>query len=377
MKEALCSLVTDEKKVEYFELVYDLIFVYLIGRSNSLLDRVEGGFVSLATFVNYLLSSLIVIQVWYYTTVFINRFGKNSLRDKLMMLVNMFLLYIMGACTINGWDLNYYAFAASWMLILLNIALQYFLKLREAESGCEKRFIREILIVLLVQAAVIGATIPVYSVTGRTLGPWAVWIGFLVSPFLTKAPVNFEHLSERVMLYVVFTFGEMIITVAAYFSDGFTLETVYFALVSFLVAAGLFFSYGFMYDKLLDRSRADNGTLYMVLHVFMIISLSCVTAALEFMRDAEILAGAKNAMLVISLLAFFLCLALTEHWSVRRFRMPRRFLLLLLAEFAAFAVLMILCTGHSYAGGAVVVVFIYAQLLTLRLSEKHTLQREA
>ena len=27
----------DEKKVEYIELIYDLIFVYLIGRTNSLL----------------------------------------------------------------------------------------------------------------------------------------------------------------------------------------------------------------------------------------------------------------------------------------------------------------------------------------------------
>ncbi len=27
----------DEKKVEYIELIYDLIFVYLIGRNNSLL----------------------------------------------------------------------------------------------------------------------------------------------------------------------------------------------------------------------------------------------------------------------------------------------------------------------------------------------------
>lgn len=30
----------EEKKVEYLELIYDLIFVYLIGRNNSLLHHV-------------------------------------------------------------------------------------------------------------------------------------------------------------------------------------------------------------------------------------------------------------------------------------------------------------------------------------------------
>ena len=33
-----------EKKVEYLELVYDLIFVYIIGRNNSLLQQTENGF---------------------------------------------------------------------------------------------------------------------------------------------------------------------------------------------------------------------------------------------------------------------------------------------------------------------------------------------
>ena len=33
-----------EKKVEYVELIYDLIFVYIIGRNNSLLHNIKNGF---------------------------------------------------------------------------------------------------------------------------------------------------------------------------------------------------------------------------------------------------------------------------------------------------------------------------------------------
>ena len=41
---------TASKKVEYLELIYDLIFVYIIGRNSSLLQNVQGGFVPLRTF---------------------------------------------------------------------------------------------------------------------------------------------------------------------------------------------------------------------------------------------------------------------------------------------------------------------------------------
>lgn len=46
---------SEEKKVEYVELVYDLIFVYIIGRNNLILHNTEGGFVSVTTFLAYVL----------------------------------------------------------------------------------------------------------------------------------------------------------------------------------------------------------------------------------------------------------------------------------------------------------------------------------
>ena len=62
-----------EKKVEYLELIYDLIFVYLVGRNNSLLHALENGFVPAGRFLTYILCTLIVILIWSLTTLFINR----------------------------------------------------------------------------------------------------------------------------------------------------------------------------------------------------------------------------------------------------------------------------------------------------------------
>ena len=53
--------------------------------------------------------------------------------------------------------------------------------------------------------------------------------------------IDFAHLTERVMLYVVFTFGEMIIVISAYFvgDGGFDWNVIYFSLMCFLIVAGL------------------------------------------------------------------------------------------------------------------------------------------
>lgn len=367
----------EEKRVEYIELIYDLFFVYLIGKNASLLDRVELGFITFGTFADYLVSSLIILQIWNYTTLFVNRFGKNGISDKLMMLINMFLLYIMGANTLHDWAANYGAYMGAWCLILLNLAVQYLCKLHIADNNLCKRHIRQNALLLIIEAIMIGISIPVYYRFGVALGPWAVLIGIIAFPFLAKIPTNFAHLTERIMLYVVFTFGDMILIVAEYFTGGFSLETLYFALISFLIVAGLFFSYGYVYDKLLDRRGDRSGSGYMLLHVFIIFSLSCVTTSLEFMRDAFVSSLPKTAMMVLSLLVFYLGLALTEKWSYRQYRIRGRFLLLLAGEFLVFTVAMVLSAGKGgYVTAAIALGFVYIQLGTLLLSGRTTQHRE-
>ena len=55
-----------EKKVEYVELIYDLIFVYIIGRNNQLLHSFENGFIAWPAFMAYIMTTLAIIQIWNY-----------------------------------------------------------------------------------------------------------------------------------------------------------------------------------------------------------------------------------------------------------------------------------------------------------------------
>lgn len=61
----------EEKKVEYLELIYDLVFVYMVGRNNSLLSHFDMPFVlkMLA-----LTAAFAVLMIVFRTNMWINIF---------------------------------------------------------------------------------------------------------------------------------------------------------------------------------------------------------------------------------------------------------------------------------------------------------------
>ena len=361
----------DGKKVEYLELIYDLIFVYIIGRNNSLLHLLEDGFIRPEAYATYLATTLIVLQIWFYTALFINRYGTNGLAEHIAVFVNMYLLYYMADSTRANWSALYVRYCAAWALILLNLAVQYALKQKKSGglTPWEDAHRRLNMRILLAQAALVLLSIPLRSVTRLPLAFLTVPLAMLAFALADRVnrlvTVDFPHLTERVMLYVVFTFGEMIIGIAGYFGGGFRLRSVYFSLMAFLIVVGLFVSYGFMYDHLLDRHRKTTGTGYMLLHIFLIAALNNITVALEFMQEPAVAVVPKHVFLVVSLLVYFGFLFLTEFYAKVRLEKNRLFLALLLAVIALFVVLMAVLYRNAAASIGLTVAFIYALYLLL------------
>ena len=117
------------------------------------------------------------------------------------------------------------------------------------------------------------------------------------------------------MLYVVFTFGEMIIAVSGYFGEGFTVNNVYFAAMAFLIVVGLFLGYGTFYNKILDREIRTSGVEYMAIHILLIFALNNITTSLEFMREESVSLLPKTVFLTTSFVLYYLCLFLTgAYW---------------------------------------------------------------
>jgi len=361
----------EEKKVEYIELIYDLIFVYFIGRNNELLHHVEGGFIHAGTYLNFLLGILVILQVWYLSTLFINRYGDHSARSYIGLFINMFLIYYMATGTRLDWSDYYMRYNIAWGLILINLAVQYFLQYlkNRKQKPWEIPFLQRHILFLVVQAAIIFGSIPLYRITGFPLSWISILAGFLFILFTRNVdallPVNFEHLSERVMLFVVFTFGEMIISISAYFEGAFTLRTFFFSLMVFVIVAGLFISYGFLYDHILDRQKNTSGTAYMLLHVFLLLALCNLTAAFVYMRDPQVADIPKNILLVASFLAYFLFLLLLGAFSKEGEQLRKETVLGLIVLAVCFVAVMAFGYKNSMIGLIASALFIYASHLLL------------
>jgi len=356
----------NEKKVEYIELIYDLIFVYILGRSNSLLHVIENGFLRPDLYVTYLLCTVIILQVWYFTVLLINRYGSNGAAEYVCIFINMYLLYYMAQGTNANWQDSYLRYNLAWGLILLNLAVQYLLKLRKNGGAApwEDRHIRYHARMLFIQAALVLISLPLYPLTGQPLSLLALVFG-MVAGFLTRkvdalVSVDFPHLTERVMLFVVFTFGEMIVGIAGYFEGGFTFRTVYYSLMGFLIVAGLFLCYGFFYERLLDREKSTTGTGFMLLHIFLIAALNNITGALEFMREPEISTVPKHVFLVVSFLVYFLFLALVGVYSKGCYRRHGRLAVPLAVLSLAFVGLMAATYRWPEYSIAVTVLYVFA-----------------
>lgn len=354
----------EEKKVEYIELIYDLIFVYIVGRNNGLLHTFQNGFIKPGAFLTYGLTTLIVLQIWYYTVLFINRYGENDRIMHIGIFVNMYLLYYMAKGIRTDWEQFYLPFNLAWALILLNITVLYFIRLKRANRAkvWENAQIKASIRVLLIQIVMILVSIPLFYRIHIPLSPLAMFFGILAAIFARNVnnltALEFNHLTERVMLYVVFTFGEMIIGISGYFEGEITLRTIYFSLCAFLIVTGLFMSYGLFYDHILDRDLMTGGTGYMMIHVFVLLSLNNITTALEFMREEKVAELPKNIFLTGSFVLYFALLLLLTIYAQPERKPDRRTKWLLLGGMLVFVLLMIAFYRNAVISIAVTVVYI-------------------
>lgn len=365
-----------EKKVEYVELIYDLIFVFIIGRNNALLHHTENGFITFSAFVMYAICTLAVIQIWNYTTYYINGYGRHSVRDHVFLFINMFLMYFLAVGTRCDWQNGHTMYHIAWALILLNIGAQYLIERRHHKGDAvETRRITRMTIILFCEAALVALAMLEFELNDSTYTSLGAILFGIASVMLAGRDksitrVDFEHLSERAMLYVVFTFGEMIIAIATYFDGNMSVRDIYFALMGFLIVVGLFLSYGVIYDHMLDRERQTNGLSYMFIHIFLIFSLNNITSALEFMRDEDINLIEKMSFMVGSILIYFAFLFATSRYAKRRCHMTKGFVIRMVILAVVFAVLMFLFREVMLVNIALTVVFVFTIFLVLYLSSR-------
>lgn len=367
-----------ERKVEYVELIYDLIFVYLVSRNVSLLQHVTDGFVTPLDYFSYVASTMVALQIWYISFLYINHYGDGSPREHLMMFVNMYLLYYMAEGIRTDWGPVYVRYHVTWALIILNLALHFYLAARTYNEEDEelRRHRYRYAIHLVIEAGMILISIPIYAYTGLALSPWALVFGLVVMILYSDAEkrmlVDFPHMAERVMLYIIFTFGEMVLGITGYFDDGFSPAAIYFSLMAFAIVVGLFSAYEYYYNHLMDPETKTSGFKYMMIHIAMVFALNNVTAAMKFMQRRRVDVMPKTLFMAVSILAFFICLLATQEYSKYNkgggFHYYTRFAF----TSVIFVGLMLALSNIPFVSIALTVAFIYLQLCDMYFGKKET-----
>lgn len=315
--------------VSNIELFYDLIFVYGISVLTSLCHEVQGDFLSLEQWAIYMFSFFVILQVWFSTTLLMNRYGERSLPECVGLFVNMFLLYFLANGVRLDWHQTSFLFNVTWAGILVNLAVQWLIKLR-TYTNLDKTD-RQIMVssagYLLVQAgiATLAAFLPdVPSVVASWV---ALLFGMTVrrqSRFYRRKPARFSHVAERCSLLTIIAFGEMVVGISLYMGN---MSSIWYPIGVFALTVGLFLIYIYEHDHMLDHDAHTDGMTYMTISSWLIIVIGNLTVAVEYMPMDQIAFMPKSVYLSVCLVLYLLTSFLLGRFNLPEYRYSRLYVI--------------------------------------------------
>ncbi len=298
-----------EKKVELFELFYDLVFVYAVSRVTLVLEEPVNGTFTFSQMAIYLISTLTVFQAWLFMTNYINRYGKWRWYDYLMLSINMFAAIYLSQAISSDWGVNNgRVFIASMMVLVTTVLILYTIQMlkKEQDWGAAKNGIVGLGLILILFGASFTATFTSLSGDAFYIMVAAIVLGAFL-PFLTpklydSKIVNFPHLAERFELFTIITFGEGIVGMTRYFNIN------EFSSMPWTVFITIFFMFGcyvLQIHNLCNHHRIDGGVRLMFSHYFIVLAVNLITVAYLLFSDPECNRVFTASLMTISLLMFF------------------------------------------------------------------------
>lgn len=283
------SSLVQHKRVEYTELFYDLVFVYAISKATALIHHLHHGMLSFSSLAAFLVTILILVNTWMIQMVFTNRYGKNSLFNIIVSFVNMGTLLLISNMITNDWQGFFNYFCWTLGILTLTLFLQYLIEyLRPSSSVKDKTLIKGFLALTGLRSitSFVAALFPISI--GYPILITGIVVSFLMPIFFHSSQklvsINFPHLIERISLFVIITFGEMIMGIAAFFTPA-TLS--FRSLLIFTILALLFLYYFGEFDHAIDESMQTQGLFLIYSHYPIIIEMIMITVAFSFLTQPE------------------------------------------------------------------------------------------
>ena len=146
-----------------FELFFDLVFVYAISRITAMIYHPVNGGILLATFLEFLLVVVVVMEIWLYQVVYFNRYSKNNFLDIAGLVLNMFTAVYLANNINTEWRITFHYFNIAMVVMIATIFCQYlFTSVNETNDKREFLFILGIEFLLVILGLVLGYSVGIY-----------------------------------------------------------------------------------------------------------------------------------------------------------------------------------------------------------------------
>ena len=301
-------------KATYIELFFDLVFVFCINRTMQVMVSGHVTIVSWYTFYTFSFTTVLMLQIWFNTTILMNRFGTGGPLDVLFIIVNTLLVIIMAQGISVAWK-YYMVYNVAWMLITINTVVHWLIRYRMSENPPKalKRLTVRTVCIMSAQIVIILAGTLSDSFWGQVLALIAVIVGFFNWTGRDKRYMNrahYHHLSERCSLIITASFGLTIVSIGTFTNmESHLLSGIFYVLILLL----MFLIYAIELERALNYRKIGNGLWYMVVTAFQTYMIANMTVAFNLMiagKDLWIMDSSFyfNASVAVFLLSSFLYL---------------------------------------------------------------------
>lgn len=273
------------KPVGMFELFYDLVFVYAISRITAIIHHPVNGTIPFITFAQFLLVVIVIMQVWFYESLYFNRYAKNRFGDILGLLFSMFVTVYVANNINTTWETTFHYFNLAMMAMLVDLILQYAIGAGNDKKKDNYNFVLILSLELIMVSAgvLLGYDIGIYFVVIGYL------IGFLLPIFMYNSfqaqYVNFPHLIERVGLIIIISFGEAIVNLTSYFNSK---TPIIYAILLFTTLCLMFTSYVLFSERIIHHHQASKGFLLMYSHITLVVAILLLTVGIIYLNTKGI-----------------------------------------------------------------------------------------
>ncbi|WP_310833279.1 low temperature requirement protein A [Paenibacillus pedocola] len=276
-----------EKKVTWLELFYDLLFVAAVSKASHVLLHVEDETLSIETLGKFVLIFIPIWWAWVGQTLFVNRFGQDSVSHRIFLIIQLFFVLIMTASLSVDFDDTYYSFLIGYIGLRAMTAVQYhYAHAKEqghlrataryfgtrfwiglAISACSLFFDSWVRYAVLYAGIALDILLPL---TGRKI--------------LLKTPTNTHHLLERFSLFALILLGESVVSILAVLqSSTWTPESVTFAALAFVLIIAMWWQYYDNLEKKVDKHVQTAGQTIIYGHLFIFLSLCTIAATIQLL----------------------------------------------------------------------------------------------